>query len=45
MVDIALETGYEGKKVIDAQGKLVMPGLINTHTHAAMTLLRDQTDL
>ncbi|MFC1568355.1 amidohydrolase [Candidatus Margulisiibacteriota bacterium] len=44
IVDIALETGYEGKKVIDAQGKLVMPGLINTHTHAAMTLLRGIAD-
>ncbi|MDO8389113.1 MAG: amidohydrolase [Actinomycetota bacterium] len=27
-------------KVIDAQGMVAMPGLINTHTHAAMTFLR-----
>ena len=26
--------------VIDAQGKILLPGLMNGHTHAAMTLLR-----
>jgi len=31
-------------KTIDAAGRLVMPGLINTHTHAAMTLLRGFAD-
>jgi 5-methylthioadenosine/S-adenosylhomocysteine deaminase len=31
-------------KVIDASGKLLMPGLINTHGHAAMTLLRGYAD-
>ncbi len=30
--------------IIDASGKLVMPGLINTHTHAAMTLFRGLAD-
>jgi 5-methylthioadenosine/S-adenosylhomocysteine deaminase len=34
----------EGKKVIDAQGGLVLPGLINGHTHAAMTLFRGLAD-
>jgi 5-methylthioadenosine/S-adenosylhomocysteine deaminase len=31
-------------KVIDGTNHLVMPGLINTHTHAAMTLLRSYAD-
>ncbi|TCS84170.1 amidohydrolase [Tepidibacillus fermentans] len=31
-------------QVINAHGKIVMPGLINTHTHAAMSLLRGYGD-
>lgn len=31
-------------KIIDAGGKIAIPGLINTHTHAAMTLLRGYAD-
>lgn len=31
-------------KVIDCSGKLAIPGLINTHTHAAMTLFRSFAD-
>lgn len=34
----------EGAKVIDASDKAIIPGLINTHTHAAMTLLRGYGD-
>lgn len=34
------EIGATASKVIDAQGLLVMPGLINSHTHLPMTLLR-----
>ncbi|MER6358257.1 amidohydrolase [Streptomyces sp. NPDC001634] len=30
--------------VIDAGGCLVLPGLVNTHTHLAMTLLRGRAD-
>jgi 5-methylthioadenosine/S-adenosylhomocysteine deaminase len=32
------------KEVIDAKGSIIMPGLINTHTHAAMTLFRGLAD-
>jgi 5-methylthioadenosine/S-adenosylhomocysteine deaminase len=35
---------YHGRQIIDASGQLVMPGLINAHTHAAMTLLRGLAD-
>ena len=31
---------YAAKTMYDAHGRIVLPGLVNTHTHAAMTLLR-----
>lgn len=34
-------TGYEK---IDGKGKVVIPGLVNTHQHAAMSLLRGYAD-
>jgi 5-methylthioadenosine/S-adenosylhomocysteine deaminase len=34
----------EAKKVIDAKGGLILPGLINGHTHAAMSLFRGLAD-
>jgi 5-methylthioadenosine/S-adenosylhomocysteine deaminase len=34
----------DGVRHLDAQGGLIMPGLINSHTHAAMTLLRGVAD-
>jgi len=34
----------EHDEVIDGRGKLYMPGLVNTHGHAAMTLLRGLKD-
>jgi len=34
----------DGDEVLDAEGGLVMPGLVNAHTHAAMVLLRGYAD-
>ena len=34
----------DAKKVIDAKNGLILPGLINGHTHAAMTLFRGLAD-
>lgn len=39
-----LQGRYTAGLTIDAAGKLVMPGLVNTHTHAAMTLFRGLAD-
>jgi 5-methylthioadenosine/S-adenosylhomocysteine deaminase len=35
---------YAAKARYDATGKILLPGLVNTHTHAAMTLLRGIAD-
>lgn len=34
------DTATKGAKIIEAKGKAVIPGLINMHTHSAMTLMR-----
>lgn len=34
----------DGAEVVDAKDKLVMPGLINMHTHAYMTVMRNYAD-
>ncbi len=35
---------YAAREKYDATGRIVLPGLVNTHTHAAMTLLRGLAD-
>ena len=35
---------FEAKKVIDADGGIVMPGMINTHTHVSMAVFRSLAD-
>ena len=40
----AIAGAYQGRDTIDAGGDVVMPGLINTHTHAPMVLYRGLAD-
>jgi 5-methylthioadenosine/S-adenosylhomocysteine deaminase len=39
-----IESQYEAPKIIDAHGGIIMPGLINGHAHAAMSLFRGIAD-
>jgi 5-methylthioadenosine/S-adenosylhomocysteine deaminase len=41
---IGKNLGIRAKKKESLCGSIIMPGLINTHTHAAMTLLRGYSD-
>ncbi len=39
-----IEAEYDPVETIDCGGRVVMPGLVNAHTHAPMTLLRGLAD-
>lgn len=39
-----IPSSFKPDKVIDGSNKIVIPGLINAHTHAAMTLFRNYAD-
>jgi 5-methylthioadenosine/S-adenosylhomocysteine deaminase len=41
---VGKDTKEKGEKIIDTKGCVVMPGLINSHTHLPMTLLRGYAD-
>ncbi|MGH9410951.1 MAG: amidohydrolase family protein [Vicinamibacterales bacterium] len=40
----AIAARYHGRDTIDARGAVIMPGMINTHTHAPMVLFRGLAD-
>lgn len=40
----AVTKNLRAKQTIDAKGKVIIPGLINTHTHVPMTLFRGIAD-
>lgn len=42
--EVSLTGSYQAAKTIDARGGIIMPGLVNTHTHAAMTCFRGLAD-
>jgi len=35
---------WNASRIIDARGGIIMPGLVNAHTHAAMTCFRGLAD-
>ncbi len=39
-----LPQGVSFEKEIDGNGKIAMPGLVNSHSHSAMTLMRNYAD-
>jgi 5-methylthioadenosine/S-adenosylhomocysteine deaminase len=44
IVDIGEDLAYVSEKVINAKGKTVIPGFIQTHIHLCQTLFRGQAD-
>ncbi|RHW41599.1 5'-deoxyadenosine deaminase [Neobacillus notoginsengisoli] len=44
IVDIGKDLSYPAEKIIDAKGRTVIPGFIQTHIHLCQTLFRGQAD-
>lgn len=40
----SIESRFRARRSIDARGRLILPGFVNAHTHAPMTLLRGARD-
>jgi 5-methylthioadenosine/S-adenosylhomocysteine deaminase len=40
----AIAKQFRGRETIDASGQIILPGLVNTHTHAPMVLYRGLAD-
>jgi 5-methylthioadenosine/S-adenosylhomocysteine deaminase len=43
-LELDIKEDYSAEETIDCGGKVLMPGLINAHTHVPMTLLRGLAD-
>ncbi len=39
-----IESGFKARETLSGENRIVMPGLVNGHSHAAMTLLRGVAD-
>jgi 5-methylthioadenosine/S-adenosylhomocysteine deaminase len=44
ITEIGPHSPSQADQIIDCRGKIVLPGLINTHTHLAMTMFRGYAD-
>ena len=44
LLNLEISAEYEGKETIDCKGNVLMPGLVNTHTHLPMAILRGVMD-
>lgn len=42
--EVDIKAHYDSDCIIDCKGKVLMPGLVNAHTHVPMTLLRGLAD-
>ena len=42
--EVEIKKEYTAKEIVECKGKILMPGLVNAHTHVPMTLLRGIAD-